>query len=163
MPTSAYRTADGYINVAAAGSKMWLKVCESIGRMDLHEHADFKRPEDRARNRDKVNEAMNKALATKKSAEWIEIFNKAGVPCGPIYAMNEVFADPQVRHVGASAAVEHPKLGKLNLVANPVKLSRTPARLATATPERGAHTDEVLQEAGYSAAEIAAFRKQGVI
>src|SRR5688572_6273799 len=154
MPTSAYRTADGHINVAAAGAKMWLKVCESIGRMDLHQHPDFKHHEDRARNRDKLNQAMNEALARKSSAEWIDIFNKAGVPCGPIYAMNEVFADPQVQHVGASSAVEHPKLGKLNLVSNPVKLSRTPARLATATPERGEHTEEVLQEAGYSAAEI---------
>jgi crotonobetainyl-CoA:carnitine CoA-transferase CaiB-like acyl-CoA transferase len=163
MPTSAYRTADGYINVAAAGSKMWLKVCESIGRMDLHQHPDFKGPEDRARNRAKLNAAMNEALAAKKSAAWIDIFNKAGVPCGPIYAMDEVFADAQVKHMNVSAAVKHPKLGELNLVANPVRLSRTPARLATATPERGEHTDEVLQEAGYSAAEIAAFRKQGVI
>ena len=163
MPTSAYKTADGYINVAAAGSAMWQRVCEAIGRMDLHEHPDFRRAEDRARNRVRLNAEINKALAAKRSAEWVEILNQAGVPCGPIYAMDEVFADPQVKHVQASAAVQHPKLGTLNLINNPIRLSRTPPSLATATPERGEHTAEVLAEAGYSAAEIEAFRKQGVV
>jgi crotonobetainyl-CoA:carnitine CoA-transferase CaiB-like acyl-CoA transferase len=163
MPTSAYRTADGYMNVAASGSAMWQRVCEAIGRMDLCEHPDFRSAEDRAKNRRTLNEEINKALAKKTTAEWVEILNKAGVPCGPIYRMDEVFADPQVRHVGAAAPVEHPKLGRISLINNPIRLSRTPARLATATPERGEHTDEVLAEAGYSAAEIAAFRAEGVI
>lgn len=163
MPTSAYRTADGYINVAAAGSAMWQRVCEAIGRADLLERAEFKRAEDRAKNRVRLNEEINRALASKTSAEWVDILNKAGVPCGPIYAMDEVFADPQVKHVQASAPVQHPRLGMLNLISNPIKMSRTPPRLATATPERGEHNAEVLQEAGYSAAEIEVFRKQGVV
>ncbi len=163
MPTSAYKTADGYINVAAAGSAMWQRVCEAIGRKDLYDNPDFKRAEDRARNRAGLNTEITKALAGKTSAEWVETLNQAGIPCGPIYAMNEVFADPQVRHVQASAPVHHPTLGTLNLINNPIKLSRTPPKLATATPERGAHTAEVLQEAGYSAAEIETFRKQGVV
>ena len=163
MPTSAYKTADGYINVAAAGSAMWQRVCEAISRKDLYDNPDFKRAEDRARNRAGLNTEITKALAGKTSAEWVETLNQAGIPCGPIYAMNEVFADPQVRHVQASAPVHHPTLGTLNLINNPIKLSRTPPKLATATPERGAHTAEVLQEAGYSAAEIETFRKQGVV
>ena len=163
MPTSAYRTADGYINVAAAGSAMWQKVCEAIGRMDLHEDPDFKRATDRAKNRVRLNAEFTKALAAKTSAEWVAILNKAGVPCGPIYAMDEVFADPQVKHVQASAPVEHPKLGTLNLINNPIKLSRTPPKLATATPERGEHTAEVLLEAGYGATEIEDFKKKGVV
>lgn len=163
MPTSAYKTADGYINVAAAGSAMWQRVCEAIGRRDLLEHPDFKRADDRAKNRVSLNAEINQALAAKKSAEWVDILNQAGVPCGPIYAMDEVFADPQVKHVQASAPVRHPKLGTLNLINNPIKLSRTPPRLATATPERGEHTAEVLQEAGYGPAEIETFRKQGVV
>ncbi|MEW5865153.1 MAG: CoA transferase [Pseudomonadota bacterium] len=163
MPTSAYRTADGYMNVAASGSEMWRRVCEAIGRMDLYDHPDYRTAEGRARNRRGLNEEINKALAKKTTAEWVEILNKAGVPCGPIYRMDEVFADPQVKHVEAAAPVEHPKLGRLNLINNPIRLSRTPARLATATPERGEHTDEVLAEVGYSAGEIAAFRAAGVI
>jgi formyl-CoA transferase len=163
MPTSAYRTADGYMNVAASGSEMWRRVCEAIGRMDLYDHPDYRTAEGRARNRRGLNEEIEKALAKKTTAEWVEILNKAGVPCGPIYRMDEVFADPQVKHVEAAAPVEHPKLGRLNLINNPIRLSRTPARLATATPERGEHTDEVLAEVGYSAGEIAAFRAAGVI
>jgi len=163
MPTSAYKTADGYINVAAAGSAMWQRVCEAIGCKDLLEHPDFKRAEDRAKNRVPLNAEINKALAAKKSAEWVDILNRAGVPCGPIYAMDEVFADPQVKHVQACAPVQHPKLGTLNLINNPIKLSRTPPRLATATPERGEHTTEVLQEAGYGTDEIDAFKKRGVL
>ncbi|MBM3368069.1 MAG: CoA transferase [Betaproteobacteria bacterium] len=163
MPTSAYKTADGYINVAAAGSAMWQKICDAIGRKDLQDNPEYRRTEDRARNRAGLNAEISKVLATRKSAEWVEILNKAGIPCGPIYAMNEVFADPQVRHMQASAPVSHPKLGTLNLINNPLKLSRTPPKLVTATPERGEHTAEVLGEAGYSAADVAAFRKQGVI
>lgn len=163
MPTSAYRTADGYMNVAASGSEMWRRVCEAIGRMDLYDHPDYRTAEDRAKNRRSLNEEINKALARKPTVEWVEILNRAGVPCGPIYRMDEVFADPQVKHVEAAAPVEHPMLGRINLINNPIRLSRTPARLAAATPERGAHTDEVLAEVGYSAAEIAAFRAEGVI
>jgi formyl-CoA transferase len=163
MPTSAYKTADGYMNVGAAGSVMWQRVCEAVGRPDLHDDPDFRAAEDRAKNRARLNEELNRAFARKTTAEWIEILNRAGVPCGPIYTMDQVFADPQVRHVEASVAVEHPTLGRLGLINNPVKLSRTPARLASATPARGAHTDEVLREAGYSAAEVAAFRREGAI
>jgi len=163
MPTCAYRTADGYINVAAAGSAMWQRVCEATGRMDLYQDPDFRRAEDRAKNRVRLNAELNQALASKKSAEWVEILNRAGVPCGPIYAMNEVFADPQVKHLQASVPVQHPKLGTLNLINNPIKLSRTPPRLAAATPERGEHTAEVLREAGYGAAEIEDFKNKGVI
>jgi formyl-CoA transferase len=93
----------------------------------------------------------------------VEILNRAGVPCGPIYRMDEVFADPQVRHLQVAAEVDHPKLGKYRIVNQPVKLSRTPAQLVTATPERGAHTDEVLREAGYDDAAIESLRKEGIV
>jgi len=142
---------------------MWRIVCEAIGRTELVEDPQFRNAEDRAQNRKALNEVMTRSLATKSSAEWVEIFNKAGVPCGPIYRMDQVFADPQVKHMQAAAEVAHPRLGKLRLINQPVKLSRTPAKLATATPERGEHTDEVLREAGYSEAEISDFRKRKVV
>ena len=163
MPTSAYTTADGHMNVAATGTKMWQRVCEAIERLDLFEHPDYKTAEARAKNRTALNEALNQGFAAKTSGEWIEILNKAGVPCGPIYRMDQVFADPQVKHVQAAAEVEHRKLGKLRLINQPVKLSRTPARLVAATPERGEHTEEVLREAGYSDSEISDFRTRKVV
>ena len=158
MPTSAYTTADGHMNVAASGTKMWQRVCEAIGRPELFERPDFKTAEARAQNRKSLNAELNKGFARKKSAEWVEILNAAGVPCGPIYSMDQVFADPQVRHLQAAAEVEHRKLGRIRLINQPVKLSRTPAQLATASPERGEHTDEVLREAGYSESEISDLR-----
>ena len=163
MPTSAYATADGYMNVAATGSAMWMRLCEAIGRPDLAGHPDFSDAEGRAKNRKALNAEIDRALAKKTSAEWVEILNRAGVPCGPIYAMDKVFADPQVQHLQTAAEVEHPRLGRLRIINQPVKLSRTPARLVSATPERGAHTDEVLREIGYGDAEIAEFRKRGTI
>jgi len=163
MPTSAYKTADGYMNVAATGTKMWQRVCESIGRMDLFEHPDFKTAEARAKNRKTLNVELNKGFAARKSAEWVEILNKGGVPCGPIYSMDQVFADPQVRHIQAAAEVQSKKLGKLKLINQPVKLSRTPAKLLAASPERGEHTSEVLRELGFDVSQIENLKKEGVV
>jgi formyl-CoA transferase len=163
MPTSAYRTADGYVNVAATGTRMWQRVCESVGRPDLFEHPDFRDADGRAKNRAALNAELNQAFAAKTSDQWVEILNRAGVPSGPIYTMDRVFADPQVRHVQAAAEVTHRRLGRLNLINQPVKLSRTPARLATASPEHGEHSDEILREIGYDAAAIAQFRKTKAI
>ena len=163
MPTSAYTTADGHMNVAATGTRMWQRVCEAIGRMDLFEHPDFKTAEARARNRAALNRELNAGFKTRKSAEWVEILNKGGVPCGPIYRMDEVFADPQVRHVQAAIEVPRRKSGSLRLINQPVKLSRTPARLVSASPERGEHTEEVLQELGFAKNQIEKLKSEGVV
>ena len=163
MPTSAYRTADGYINVGASGDGMWQRLCKAIGREDLHSSHDFNSNEKRAENRGKLNALLNQSLAKKTSAEWIDALNAAGVPCGPIYSMDRVFADPQVQHIGAAAEVDHPRLGRFRILNQAVKLSRTPAAVKTPTPELGAHTDEVLSELGYSSSEIQLLRKTGVV
>jgi len=163
MPTSAYRTKDGHINVAASGEGMWTSLCKVIGREDMLESPDFKGGKNRAKNRKKLNAAIEEALQKKTSAEWIDILNKAGIPCGPIYKIDEMFADPQVKHLGIATAVEHPKLGRYEVLANAAVLSRTPARVASATPEIGEHTDEILRELKYDAAQIAKLREGGVV
>jgi formyl-CoA transferase len=142
---------------------MWARLAGALGRPELLERAEFKTQSDRAKNRAALNAALNEAFGAKPSAEWIAILNEAGVPSGPIYRVDQVFADPQVAHLQAAAAVRHPRLGELRLVNQPVKLSRTPAALVTATPERGAHTDEILRSLGFADADIAALRTKRVI
>jgi crotonobetainyl-CoA:carnitine CoA-transferase CaiB-like acyl-CoA transferase len=163
MPTSAYKTRDGHINVAASGEGMWASLCKVIGREDMLESPEFKGGKKRAENRKKLNSQIEEALQKKTSAEWIEIMNKAGIPCGPIYKIDEMFADPQVKHLGIATPVEHPKLGRYDVLANAASLSRTPARVAAATPEIGQHTEEILKELNYDAAQIAKLRQGGVV
>ena len=163
MPTSAYTTSDGHMNVAATGTRMWQRVCEAIGRPELFEHPDFTTAQNRAKNRKSLNEALNKGFASKPSAEWVDILNAAGVPCGPIYSMDQVFADPQVRHLQAAAEVVHKTHGKLRLINQPVKLSRTPAKLVAASPERGEHTEEVLLDLGFNSQDIKKLKSEGII
>ena len=163
IPSGVFRTKDGHINIASAGGEIWRRMCEAIGRPDLPKDADYATPKARLHNRDKLNAVLETVTATKSSAEWIAILNEAGVPSGPIYHIDETFADPQVKHLGIAQPVEHPILGKIDLVGQAVTLSRTPSALRTATPERGEHTDDVLRELGYDAASIERLRADGVI
>ncbi len=163
MPTSAYATADGHINIAASGTNMWKRLCGAINRGDLIDNPDFKEMAGRSKNRVALNAEIEKSTRTKKSDEWQEILNEAGIPCGPIYSVDQTFADPQVQHLGAAVEVTHPRLGRQKILNQMVKLSRTPAGFVAATPDKGMHTDEVLAELGYDAAAIAGFRASGVI
>ncbi|TAK85128.1 MAG: CoA transferase [Betaproteobacteria bacterium] len=163
MPTSAYRTSDGYLNVGASGEGMWQRLCKAIGREDLVAMDEFRDNQRRANNRAALNEILNREFASAPTAKWVEVLNEAGVPCGPIYKVDEVFADPQVKHLEAAAEVDHPLLGRFRVVNQAVKLSRTPARVASPTPEVGQHTDEILKELKYSDAEIRGLRERGVV
>jgi len=163
MPTSAYRTRDGYINIAASGDGMWRRLCKVFDRPHWVEREEFKNDVGRAANRALLNDEINTVTVTRTTAEWVDVLNEAGVPSGPIYTLDQVFADPQVRHIGAAAEVRHPKLGPIRIVNQAVGLSRTPATMATATPEQGEHTEEVLTGLGYSRAQIEDFRTRRVI
>lgn len=163
MPTSAYKTQDGYLNIAATGEPIWRRVCQALGREDLLERPEFKGDQNRSKNRVALNAEINKALASRGTAEWIEILAKGEVPCGPIYTVDKVFADPQVRHIGAAASVKSRKLGEIRIVNQAVKLSRTPASIAMAPPEVGEHTEEIMAELSYDAAAVEALRKRNVL
>jgi crotonobetainyl-CoA:carnitine CoA-transferase CaiB-like acyl-CoA transferase len=163
IPTSAYTTADGHMNVAASGGTMWKRLCTALGREDMLQNPDYKDMTSRSKNRKAINAEIDKAMKAKTNAEWEKILNEAGIPCGPINTIEQTFADPQVKHLEAVAEVEHPKLGKLRMLSQCVKLSRTPGKVVTASPERGEHTDEVLKELGYDAGTIGKLRSGGVV
>ncbi|KPK08893.1 MAG: CoA-transferase [Betaproteobacteria bacterium SG8_39] len=163
MPTSAYRTRDGHMNIAASGDGMWQRLCEALGRPEMLKQASFTGQANRAENRKALNAEIEKATVTKTTAEWVEILNAAGVPCGPIYQMDQVFSDPQVQHLEAAATVHHPRLGDFRIVNQAVKLTRTPASMACASPELGEHTEEILKEIGYRDADLAQLKKDKVI
>ncbi|MEQ1880672.1 MAG: CaiB/BaiF CoA-transferase family protein [Burkholderiales bacterium] len=163
MPTSVYPTRDGFVNIAASGNAIFARMCEALGVVDLAKHPDYASPKLRSENRVALNETISVQSRRYDSKNLIALLAKAGVPCGPIYKMNEVFADPQVKHLGMAVSVPKPEGGALSLVAQPVTLSRTPARMKRTIGPAGEHNDEVLRELGHSEAEIAGLRAAKVI
>jgi crotonobetainyl-CoA:carnitine CoA-transferase CaiB-like acyl-CoA transferase len=159
IPTGVFKTKDSYINIATTGQKIWQRFCEAANAHALMEKPEYQTAVARSKNRDALNAEIDELLAGRTSTDWVERFNKAGVPCGPIYAIDEVFADPQVQYLGIAQSVTKRDKSKMRLVAQPVSLSRTPARLAARPPELGEHTNAVLKEFGFSTRDIAALHK----
>jgi formyl-CoA transferase len=159
IPTGAFKTRDGYINIATTGGRMWERFCRSIDADALLRKSEYKTEASRSKNRDALNAEIENHLQSRTGAEWVERLNQAGVPCGPIYSIDQVFADPQVRHLGIAQNVGGRAKNSLRLVGQPVSLSRTRSRLAVRPPKLGEHTDAVLREFGFSAREVAALHK----
>ena len=163
IPTGVFPTADGHINIAATGQAMWTRLCKAIGAEPLLDDAEFKTDAGRSKHRARLNQELATITAMRRSADWMRLLNSAGVPCGPIYSIDQVFADEQVRHLGIAQTVSHPTLGEIELVGQPVHLSRTPSELRTAAPEKGEHTDAILREFGYDDGAIADLRRQKIV
>ena len=163
IPTGVFKTADGHINIAAAGDQMWDRICKVLEDKELADNADFSSGELRSKNRDAVNAALEKHTVKYNSEELITMLNDSGVPCGPINTIDKVFDDPQVKHLNLRHPVESKTLGKMDILAQAVNFSRFEPKTGMATPERGEHTDVVLKEYGFSDEDIAAFRNKVVI
>jgi formyl-CoA transferase len=163
IPTGVFRTGDGYINIASAGDKIYRRLCRALDVPALADDPDYATGKSRSQNRKALNAAIEKITIQRSSAEWIERLNDAGVPTGPIYSIDQVFADPQVEHLGIAQRVEHGTLGALDLVGQAVTLSRTPSRLVSASPEPGEHSDAILRELGYADTDIAGLRQRKVV
>lgn len=161
-PMGVFKTKDGYITIAPIPA-MWPKFCRALGAPELMERPEYDSAELRLENRYALNADIDRLTETKESAAWIEIMNEAGIPCGPIYTLDQTFEDPQVKHLGIAQTVESEKLGPVTIIGQPIHLSRTPSRLVSATPECGAHTDDILAEIGYNPEEIAALRARRVV
>jgi formyl-CoA transferase len=163
IPTGVFKTRDGHINIASTGQVMWERTCNSIGAPELINNPDYASGAARSKNRDALNAEIDKRTQGKTSAEWIAIFNKVGVPCGPIYSVDQTFADPQVRHLGIAQESARSDGSRLGLVGQPFALSRTPSKIAARPPDVGEHTDEVLKEFGFSEGEIAELHKSKAV
>jgi len=163
IPTGVFATADGHINIAATGAAIYERFCEVMQRPDWLTDERFRSPGARSKNRDAMNAEIEAITVGRSSEAWIKAFNDAGVPAGYIYSIDEVFNDPQVKHLQMASPVHHPELGDINLVAQPVTLSDAPFRIRSATPKLGEHTDEVLSAIGYTDGEIEQFRLDEVV
>ena len=163
IPTGVFATADGHINIAATGAAIYERFCEVMQRPDWLTDERFRSPGVRSKNRDAMNAEIEAITVGRSSEAWIKAFNDAGVPAGYIYSIDEVFNDPQVKHLQMASPVHHPELGDISLVAQPVTLSDAPFRIRSATPKLGEHTDEVLGAIGYTNSEIEQFRLNEVV
>jgi crotonobetainyl-CoA:carnitine CoA-transferase CaiB-like acyl-CoA transferase len=163
VPMGCFASADGYVNIAGASGRLLRNLCEVIGLPGLPRDPRFSSAARRSANRAELNALIAERLRTRTTGAWVEAFSQAGVPCGPVYRMDEVFADPQVEHLAMTESVEHPVLGQLNILRNAVRMTGAPATVRTPSPDLGDHTDEVLAELGYPRAQIDRLRAQGAI
>ncbi|MGG5817856.1 CaiB/BaiF CoA transferase family protein [Falsiroseomonas sp. HW251] len=162
IPTGVFQTSDGYMNIAASGNRIWERCAKALGRDDLLADQRFKTNGGRSQHRDALNAAIEETTRSNTTAHWVNALNEAGVPCGPIYRIDEMFADPQVKHLGIATTLDDGKRSA-TYVGQPIALSRTPARIVSHPPELGEHTDEILRELGYSQAEINDLRARQVV
>jgi len=162
-PMGVVETSDGFINIGVGGDGQWRALCVALERPDLAKAPEYGTLNLRFRNRPKLTAVLSEIFTTKSSSHWLDKLEQQGVPAGPIYRLDEVFADPQVEHLGIAMPLHHPTRGDIRVVGQPIGLSRTPATVDTTLPEPGAHTDEILRDAGYSNAEIADFHARKIV
>lgn len=163
IPTGVFATADGHMNLAVAGQEIWMRFCRAIDRMDLAENPDYADGKLRSKNRDALNAAIEEVTRARSTDDWVDRFNAAGVPCGEINTIDQVFDNAQVQHLGIAQPVDSQERGPSHLVGQPIVMSRTPSRIAAPPPTAGQHSDEVLRAAGYGDEDIARLRADGVI
>lgn len=158
-PYQALESSDGYFNLGVANQANYERLCAALERPDLLADDRFKANPDRTEHYEALAEAIQTTTRTKTSAQWLAIFEAAGVPAGPIYAMDEVFADEQVLARGMVRELQHPAAGLIKHLGIPVKLSATPGAIRMPAPTLGQHTGEVLRAFGVAEADIAAIEE----
>ena len=162
--TGMFQTKDGYINLAASGDALWERFCKTVGADSLLTNPDYATPAARSKNRKALGAQLAEIMLTETNDEWLQLMDKAAVPCGPINTIDKVFADPQVKHLAIARPIDHPKYGAQKVVGQPIHLSRYPQpEKLMHTPEPGEHSVEVLTSLGYDAQAIEGLRAKGAI
>ncbi len=162
-PYQALATSDGYINVGANNERLWKRLCSSVGREELLGDERFTTNDDRMENRHELAIELEKTLKDKTTDEWMEVFNEAGFPAGPIHNYKQVFEDEHTKARNMMVEMDHPIEGKIKGLGIPVKLSETPGQIRRPAPLLGEHTEETLGRLGYSDSDIANLKERGVV
>ena len=160
-PYQAMESADGYFNIGVANQANYERLCAALERPDLLTDPRFAANPDRVRHYETLAEEIQRTTRTRPSAEWLAVFEAAGVPAGPIYGMDEVFANEHVVARGMVAPLEHPVAGVINNLGIPVKMSATPGQVRMPAPTLGQHTESVLRQFGVPEEEAAAILGRG--
>jgi formyl-CoA transferase len=163
IPTGVFETKDGHINIAASGDDLYKRFCHALERPDLLTDPRFSTSRARSKNRDEIMEVIMPVTRQKTSAEWIKVMNEAGVPCGPIYTIDQSFADEQVQFLEMAQGVHSPSLGDLTILGHPININGQRNPLRNAAPELGQDNDEVFSSLGYSKEQIADLAQRGII
>jgi crotonobetainyl-CoA:carnitine CoA-transferase CaiB-like acyl-CoA transferase len=162
-PSGVFATQDGRINIAANQQEQWESVCDVLGVPELKTDDRFQKRDIRKANRKALTPLLEARLTERPTAYWIEILNKRGVPSGDILSLEDALNAPQITHRGTLQAVSTPGVGTVKLFGLTAKFEKTPGTIDSPPPRLSEHTEEILASLGYSAAEIAAFRKKGVV
>jgi len=162
-PYQAFPTQDGWINVGGANQANWERITQVIGRPELARDPRFASNADRMRNLAQLTPILADELRRRPSAAWIERFEAAGVPVGPVHQIGDMLADPQVAARDMVIEVDHPRAGRTRAIGAPIKFSETSGDLTRPAPLFGQHSREILEQLGYTAAEIAALSRDGAV
>jgi formyl-CoA transferase len=162
-PSGVFPTSDGFVNLAASSGRLFERLCDVCGKPEWKTHPQFGKSIERTAHRPAFNAALAEVLKEKPTAYWVEQFDEAGIPAGPINTIDKVFADPQVQHLGIAAPLESPLLGQTRVVGSALNFSGVPKEIRTPTPEAGQHTEDVLRWLGYTAKDIESMRSSSVI
>ncbi|MEY4845947.1 MAG: hypothetical protein RL312_2228, partial [Pseudomonadota bacterium] len=163
IPMGVFPTADKPINIAASSAKMWAQFAEALGRKDWLDVEEWKTLKGRSNDRARLNKTIGEVTSTKPSEYWIDLLERTGIPCGPINRVDQVFEDPQVKHLAMSLPMTTPKRGLTHIVGTAINMQGIESSVRRIPPRLGEHSAEILQQAGYGAAEIDQLRALGVI
>jgi crotonobetainyl-CoA:carnitine CoA-transferase CaiB-like acyl-CoA transferase len=162
-PYGLFEASDGQVAIAPSNDQVYYKLLDAIGLSELRAHPDFRTNRDRFERRAAINAIVDARIREKPIAHWVEVLNAAGVPCGRVMSLKEVFDDPQIRHQQMKLTIEHPRHGPLDVLGFPIKFSDDPCRIHRPPPDLGADTEPILADLGYGAAQIADFRARRIV